>query len=242
MRSDAPTVPRLPRPPRAAIILVAVAALAGPTEALGAPTPTPSRQAPTAVGTLTQLSGPTGCLVDRSAPSAGCTPAAPCAARRPSSARRRSRSAPTGGNVYVASSSSNAIAIFRRNARTGELTQARAPPAASPPRAASGCAKARGLRGPNSVAVSPDGRNVYATSLDERRGRRLPPQPATGALTQASGTGCIAGAAHPRLRRRAARSTARTSSRSAPTARTSTSARSSATRSRSFARDRRRAR
>ena len=81
---------------------------------------------------------------------------------------------PDGRNVYVAASSSNAIAVFTRNASTGRLTQASgAPPGASPSGGAGGCAAAVGLDGPNSVAVSADGRNVYATSFGEQLGRYL---------------------------------------------------------------------
>ena len=199
MRSDAPTVPRLPRPPRAAIILAAVAALAGPTEALGAPTPTPSRQAPTAVGTLTQLRGPTGCLVDGSEPSGGCTPAAPCAARRRSSARSAVAISPDGQERLrrlVAQQRDRGLPAQRAD-RQADAGGGHAP-AASPSSGASGCATARGLDGPNSVAVSPDG-----TQRLRDVARAATPSPSsaatasTGALTQATSGGCIAGAAIP---------------------------------------------
>ncbi len=68
--------------------------------------------------------------------------------------------------MYVAASRSNAIAIFRRNARTGRLTQGAGAAGCIAANGTSGCAKAVGLEGPNSVAVSADGKNVYATSLD----------------------------------------------------------------------------
>jgi DNA-binding beta-propeller fold protein YncE len=105
---------------------------------------------------------------------------------------------PRGRNVYVASSRSNAIAIFRRNARTGRLTQAAGAAGCIAAKGASGCAPARGLRGPNSVAVSPDGRSVYATALKSDAVIVLRRNAKTGALTQAKGTrGCIANAALP---------------------------------------------
>ena len=108
-----------------------------------------------------------------------------------------------------------------------------APPAASPPKGANGCAKARGLNGPNSVAVSADGKSVYATSLVSNAVTSFRRNRSTGALDPARGaSGCIADRRDPRLRHRPR---ARRSGRgrpSAPTARTSTSARSSATRSR----------
>ena len=71
---------------------------------------------------------------------------------------------PDGKNVYVASSKSDAIAIFKRNARTGTLTQPPGTGRLHRRQRRRGCATAVGLDGPNSVAVSPDGLNVYATS------------------------------------------------------------------------------
>jgi DNA-binding beta-propeller fold protein YncE len=180
--------------PRAALVLVAVAALAGPTEALGAPTPTPSRQAPTAIGTLTQLRGPAGCLVDRSKPSGGCTPARALGGPGPFLGSNAIAIDPAGHNVYVASSRSNAVAIFRRSARTGGLTQEAGTAGCIAVGGASGCAKAVGLRGPNSVAVSSDGRNVYATSLESDALTTFRRNPSTGALSQA---GCISGVPAP---------------------------------------------
>lgn len=101
---------------------------------------------------------------------------------------------PDGESVYVASSRSDAIAIFDRDPDTGALRQ---PPGAGgcvALKGAEGCTKAVGLNGPNSVAVSPDGRNVYVTSRGSdsiaafRRNRR------SGALTQLrGGFGCISG-------------------------------------------------
>ena len=75
------------------------------------------------VGTLVQLSGQKGCLVDRSTPRRGCRSVRALRGPAPSSAPTPSPSARDGRNVYVASSRSDAIAVFRRNARTGKLTQ-----------------------------------------------------------------------------------------------------------------------
>ena len=58
--------------PRALASLAALAALALPASALAAPAPQPPERNAAAPGTLTQLPGPRGCLVDRSAPSGGC--------------------------------------------------------------------------------------------------------------------------------------------------------------------------
>ncbi|MEA2332011.1 MAG: hypothetical protein QOH58_2149 [Thermoleophilaceae bacterium] len=98
-----------------------------------------------------------------------------------------------GRNVYVASSSSDAIAIFKRSAKTGKLTQRSGAGGCIAAKGAGGCAKARGLNGPNSVAVSADGKNVYATSLVSDAVAVFRRNRATGALTQARGrSGCIA--------------------------------------------------
>jgi DNA-binding beta-propeller fold protein YncE len=103
---------------------------------------------------------------------------------------------PDGTSVYVAASKSNAIAIFRRDAATGTLTQAASTAGCIALAGAGGCATAVGLAGPNSLAVSADGRNVYATALTSNAVTVFRRDPATGALSQATdGSGCIANAA-----------------------------------------------
>jgi fibronectin-binding autotransporter adhesin len=105
---------------------------------------------------------------------------------------------PDGRNVYVASSSSNAIAVFKRNRRTGKLTQASGTAGCIAAGGADGCARGRGLAGPNSVAVSADGKNVYATSFESSSVDTFRRNPRTGALTQARDrTGCLAATAIP---------------------------------------------
>jgi DNA-binding beta-propeller fold protein YncE len=97
-----------------------------------------------------------------------------------------------GRSVYVASSKSDAIAVFRRNARTGKLRQRPGAAGCIAARGASGCATARGLNGPNSVAVSADGKNVYATSVISDSVAVFRRNRSTGALTQTRGAnGCI---------------------------------------------------
>ena len=100
---------------------------------------------------------------------------------------------PDGRNVYVASSKSNAIAIFSRNAKTGTLTQPAGSGGCIAAKGAGGCATAVGLDGPNSVAVSPNGRNVYATSRDSNSISSFVRNPKTGALHQLppAAAGCI---------------------------------------------------
>jgi DNA-binding beta-propeller fold protein YncE len=105
---------------------------------------------------------------------------------------------PDGKNVYVAASTSDAIAVFRRDPATGKLTQAAGAAGCTAAAGANGCATGLGLDGPNSVAVSPDGENVYATSFRSSSIAIFQRNPSTGALTQSTdGTGCLAAAAIP---------------------------------------------
>jgi DNA-binding beta-propeller fold protein YncE len=99
---------------------------------------------------------------------------------------------PDGRNLYVASSTSDAIAIFRRNATTGRLTQATGRGGCISAKGAGTCATAIALDAPNSVAVSADGRNVYATARNSSSIAVFTRNATTGALTQATdGSGCI---------------------------------------------------
>ena len=103
---------------------------------------------------------------------------------------------PDGGSLYVAASRSNAIAIFARDAVSGELTQARSTAGCIAVAGAGGCAQAVGLEGVNSVAVSPDGRNLYATARGSDSVTVFQRNPSTGALSQASdGSGYTANVA-----------------------------------------------
>lgn len=157
-------------------------------------------------GTLAQLPGSRGCLVDRSKPTAGCGTARALIGPGPFLGSRAIAVSPDGKNVYVASAGSDAIAIFRRNLRTGYLVQAKGTSGCIAVKGAAGCAKAIGLDGPNSVAVSASGRTVYATSRNSnsitsfRRNtesgslRQLPPASA-GCISALPIPGCAAGRA-----------------------------------------------
>jgi DNA-binding beta-propeller fold protein YncE len=175
--------------------LMAVVALAAPAAALGAPSPTPSRQPVSALGSLSQLPGPSGCLVDRSKAGARCTRVRALRGPAPFLGSHALAISPDGQNVYVASSDSHAIAIFTRNAHTGALSQRPGTAGCIALAGASGCARAIGLAVPNAVAVSPDGKNVYATSVGSNAVLSFRRNPATGALTQLGGGGCITNAA-----------------------------------------------
>jgi fibronectin-binding autotransporter adhesin len=185
--------------PRASrwLFLVALALIA-PAGALAAATPQPSRQPVTALGTLSQLSGSSGCLVDRSKPRAGCRRVRALSGPGAFLGSQAIAVSPDGRSVYVASSRSNAIAAFTRNRRTGKLTQSSGAAGCIAARGGDGCARGIGLGAPNSVAVSPDGRNVYATSLVSNAVVVLHRNRSTGALTQlGNATGCIVNSATP---------------------------------------------
>jgi DNA-binding beta-propeller fold protein YncE len=140
------------------------------------------------------LPGKSGCLVDRSAHSKGCGVARALKGPGPFMGSRAIALSPDGKSVYVASSQSDAIAIFRRNPRSGVLTQPSGEAGCIAAKGADHCATAIGLDGPNSVAVSPDGRNVYATSRASNSLAVFQRNQKTGALTQLpASAGCVAG-------------------------------------------------
>lgn len=183
------------RTARVLCALVTVSTAAVPAIAQAAPTPQRSRPPVTAVGTLQQLPGTGGCVVDRSKPVAGCTPVRALQGPAPFLGSNAVALSPDGRNLYVASSTSDAIAVFGRDAKTGRLIQAPGRGGCIAAKGAARCAIAVGLDGPNSVAVSADGRNVYATSSNSSSVAIFARNGSTGALTQATdGSGCIADA------------------------------------------------
>jgi DNA-binding beta-propeller fold protein YncE len=203
-------------------LVLAALALAAPSAALGAAKPTPSKPTPSpgkptpskptpptasAVGSIAQLPGKAGCLVDGARQTKGSK-----GSRAPKSCKRvRALGGPApflgsnalaisgdGKHVYVASSRSDAIAIFTRNARSGKLTQRSGAAGCIALKGALGCAKARALNGPNSVAVSSDGKTVHATSVISAAVTSFRRNAKTGALTQLPGaSGCVANRATP---------------------------------------------
>lgn len=150
-------------------------------------------------GTLTQLAGKRGCLVDRSAKAGTCAKARALNGPGPFMGSRAITVSPDGGHVYVASSGSDAIAIFARNRQSGALAQPRKTGGCIAAQGAAGCAAAIGIDEPNSIAVSPDGRNLYATSRAGNSVTSFVRNPKTGALRQLPPplAGCISGAPIP---------------------------------------------
>jgi DNA-binding beta-propeller fold protein YncE len=192
MRSLLPNRKLAPR------VLAAVAvglALATAPVALGARVETPQHGPGTPTrGSLVQLPGASGCLVDRSKPAGPCGSARALNGPGPFMGSRAIALSPDGKNAYVASSESDAIAIFMRNPRTGVLRQRRGTGGCIAAKGAAGCAAAVGLNGPNSVAVSADGRNVYATARGSNAVTVFHRNRSTGELSQLRpSAGCVSG-------------------------------------------------
>lgn len=155
----------------AALLAVAFAVLARPAAAAND-------------GSLERLKGKAGCL---------------SVAGRQECARARALHAPSGvavspggGSVYVASRGSDAVAVFRRGSPRGALRQLRGRAGCRRQGGGRGCGRARALRDPLALVVSPDGRFVYVGSSQTiavfERNRR------TGALRQLRGrAGCVGG-------------------------------------------------
>jgi DNA-binding beta-propeller fold protein YncE len=99
---------------------------------------------------------------------------------------------PDGRNVYVASFSDDAVLVFDRNVSTGVLTQKAGTAGCASETGTGGvCADARALDGPQSVAVSPDGRSVYVASSGSGAVAVFDRDVSTGALNQKGAGGCV---------------------------------------------------
>jgi DNA-binding beta-propeller fold protein YncE len=139
-----------------------------------------------ATGALTQLPGDQGCISEDIGGGV-CTPGV---ALRVTEAVAVS---PDGRHVYTASRA-DAVAVFARNAETGFLTQLPEPQGCVSQSGHGGrCVRGRALDGASGVAVSKDGRFVYAASELSRAVAVFSRNRKTGALTQLPGeAGCIA--------------------------------------------------
>jgi DNA-binding beta-propeller fold protein YncE len=179
----------------AALVLLVVPATAAAAKKGEHPQPA----AATKAGSLEQLPGRLGCLADGKAAKTTCGQARALKGPGPGVGSRAIAGSPDGRNIYVAASGSDSIAVFDRNPVTGALTQpkGKAGCVASLVGKAKGdqCGPAIGLIGPDSVAVSPDGRNVYATSRSGSSITTFIRNRGTGQLRQLapSASGCISG-------------------------------------------------
>lgn len=106
-------------------------------------------------GGIEQLGGSLGCVVWLGA--SGCYPA------RGMRSPEGIAFSPDGLNAYVAAYGTGGVAVLNRRPSTGGLGQKLAPWGCVSSSTTAGCARGRGLGGTGAVAVSPNGRFVYAT-------------------------------------------------------------------------------
>ncbi len=173
-------------------LVVAIAALLFPAFATAQTPDTRGAFGDAASGRIKQLKGDDGCVTDRSRARKKCASARALDGPGPFLGSRAIAISPDGESVYVASSNSDAIAVFKRDEDDGTLRQPDGRKGCISQGGIDGCASGVGLDGPNSVAVSPDGRNVYATSVESDAVAIFQRGP-NGVLTQAPGdAGCIA--------------------------------------------------
>jgi DNA-binding beta-propeller fold protein YncE len=92
---------------------------------------------------------------------------------------------PDGKSVYVSAGASGSVLSFRRDTDTGELTQTGCELNNAPP---GPCDRAQALAGASSVAISPDGKTVFATAPGSSAVSAFRRDADTGLLTEA---GCI---------------------------------------------------
>ena len=150
---------------------------------------------PSPHGVLKQLPGAKGCIAAGTKHAGTCARARALAGPGPFMGSHAIALSPDGRSVYVAASESNAIAVFARDPQSGVLRQPQGKAGCVAAKGEHGCGLAVGLLGPNSVAVSPDGRDVYATSREGGSVTSFHRNRKTGALRQLppSSSGCISG-------------------------------------------------
>lgn len=171
---------------RGVVALVAAAAGAVlPGEATGAAAPS---------GALNQLAGKSGCLYDPDGGSAqGLHVDLPqrCGTAAALDGAHDALLSPDGRHLYVASFQGDSLSVFTRNRATGRLAQLRDADGClvEDPLRDSPCADAEGLDGIGALAISPDGRHLYAGSFGAGALGVFARDRSSGALAQ---LGCFA--------------------------------------------------
>jgi DNA-binding beta-propeller fold protein YncE len=142
-------------------------------------------------GMLSQDAGASGCV--------SATGADGCAAGRGLAGAAGIAVSPDGKSVYVSAAVDSAVAVFRRNVKTGLLSQDAGPAGCVSETGAGGCATASGLAGAADVVVSANNKSVYVAALTSSAVVAFTRNPATGVLTdqrciaQGGADGCDAG-------------------------------------------------
>ncbi len=140
-----------------------------------------------ATGDLTQKAGTAGCYSDDGSGGA-------CADGRHLVDVRSLVVSPDGKNVYAAGGGVNSIDVFDRDPATGAIIQKPGTAGCIQGGGADiGCNNGGfGIANVIDIAISPDGRNVYAVATSPSAVTIFDRDPATGVLTQKNPGGCIA--------------------------------------------------
>jgi len=155
------------------------------------PTRSSSSSATPSTGALTQASDGSGCIVD--AALAGCTTGVQLAGANAVAV------SPDDESVYATSLFSNSVTSFSRATSTGILAQKPGTAGCLVYLRAVGCSFGRALVAPEGLAISPDGRSIYAAAfrtgalavLDRGKSGSLAQKPgAAGCLAPRSVPGC----------------------------------------------------
>ncbi len=138
----------------------------------------------TTTGGITEPNGIAGCISD--------TGAGACADGHALQGPTEVAVSPDRKSVYVASYFGDAVVRLNRSISTGAIAQPPGPAGCVSDTGAGGCVDGNALDGPAGVAVSPDGKNVYAAAFDGSAVDRFHRNQSSGAITQPPGAaGCV---------------------------------------------------
>ena len=190
-----PPAPTKARSYLATLVPALVVLLGSSASPAGGSDLTAEAAAPT--GRLVQPKGSAGCIHRRGTNR--------CARGRAVTSPEDILISPDGRHAYVASYGSHGIAIFRRARRTGHLEQLPGRRGCVRHEGGEFCRRGRAMGGPFSIAISPDGRNVYVVSAgsdalsifhrNRRTGMLTQLAGASGCVSQRPGGGCLVGRA-----------------------------------------------